>query len=77
MQGLKPSILMGNLKQSLPHDVRPGNDLFLAMFLIRLTPPCEKWLVPGTTRRSWRWLKEPCRAVFQIAAVVPYTATAT
>jgi hypothetical protein len=36
MQGLKPSILMGKLKQSLPHGVRPDIDLFFAMFLIRL-----------------------------------------
>jgi hypothetical protein len=34
MQGLKPSILMVKLKQSLPHGVSPYNDLFLAMFLI-------------------------------------------
>jgi hypothetical protein len=34
MQGLKPSILMGKLKQHLPHCVSPDNDLFLA-FLIR------------------------------------------
>ncbi len=30
MQALKPSILMGKLKQSLPRGVSPGNDLFLA-----------------------------------------------
>jgi hypothetical protein len=36
MDGLKPSILMGKLKQFLPHGVSPDNDLFLAMFLIRL-----------------------------------------
>jgi hypothetical protein len=36
MQGLKPSILLGKLKQSLPHGVSPDNDLFLAMFLIWL-----------------------------------------
>jgi hypothetical protein len=34
MQGLKPSILMGKLKQSLPQRVSLDNDLFLAMFLI-------------------------------------------
>jgi hypothetical protein len=38
MQGLKPSILMGKLKQHLPHSVSPDNDLFLAMFFIRLLP---------------------------------------
>ncbi len=34
MQGLKPSILMGKLKQSLPHSISPDNNLFLAMYLI-------------------------------------------
>jgi hypothetical protein len=38
MQGLKPSILMGKLKQHLPHGVSPDNNLFLQMFLIRLLP---------------------------------------
>jgi hypothetical protein len=32
MQGLKPGVLMGKLKQHLPHGVSPDNDLFLAMF---------------------------------------------
>jgi hypothetical protein len=32
MQGLKPSILMGKLKQQLPHVVSPDNNLFLSMF---------------------------------------------
>jgi hypothetical protein len=36
MQGLKPSVLMGKLKQHLPLGASPDNDLFLAMFLIRL-----------------------------------------
>jgi hypothetical protein len=31
MQGLKPSILMGKLKQHLPPGDSPDNDLFLAM----------------------------------------------
>jgi hypothetical protein len=30
MQGLKPSVLMGKLKQHLPPGVSPDNDLFLA-----------------------------------------------
>ncbi len=38
MQGLKPSVLMGKLKQHLPPGVSPDNDLFLAMFLIHLPP---------------------------------------
>jgi hypothetical protein len=33
MQSLKPSILMGKLKQHLPPGVSPDMDLFLAMFL--------------------------------------------
>ncbi len=36
MQGLKPSVLMGKLKQHLPPGVSPDNDLFLSMFLICL-----------------------------------------
>jgi hypothetical protein len=36
MQVLKPSILMGKLKQHLPPGVSPDMGLFLAMFLIRL-----------------------------------------
>ncbi len=38
MDSLKPSILMGTLKQLLPHRASPDNDLFLSMFLIRLLP---------------------------------------
>ncbi len=38
MQGLKPSILMGKLKHHLPPGVYPDNNLFLAMFLVRLPP---------------------------------------
>jgi hypothetical protein len=36
MQGLKPSVLMGKLKQYLTPGVSPDKNLFLAMFLIRL-----------------------------------------
>ncbi len=38
MQGLKSSVLMGELKQHLPPGVSSDTDLFLAMFLIRLQP---------------------------------------
>ncbi len=38
IQGLKPSALMGKLKQHLPPGVSPDTDLFLAMFLVRLPP---------------------------------------
>jgi hypothetical protein len=41
MHALKPSILMGKLKQSLSHEVSPENDLFLAMSLIQL-PLCKR-----------------------------------
>jgi hypothetical protein len=42
MQGLKPNIPMGKLKQSLLHRVSPDNDLFLAMFLIPLPPSMQE-----------------------------------
>ncbi len=38
MQGLKPSVLLGKLKQHLPPGVSPDNYLFLSMFLIYLLP---------------------------------------
>jgi hypothetical protein len=38
MKGPRPSILMGKLKQHLPHGDSPDTDLFLSMFLIRLPP---------------------------------------
>ncbi len=38
MQGLKPTVLMGKLKQHLPPGISPYLDLFLAMFLIHLPP---------------------------------------
>jgi hypothetical protein len=42
MQGLKPCVLMGKLKQHLSPGVSPDNDLLLAMFLVRLPPSmCE------------------------------------
>jgi hypothetical protein len=48
MQGLKPSILMGKLKQHLPPGVLPDNDLFLSMFLIRLPPSIRETVGAGT-----------------------------
>ncbi len=47
MQGLKPSVLMGKLKQHLPPGVSPDNDLFLAMFLIRLPPSMRETVGAG------------------------------
>jgi hypothetical protein len=42
MQGFKPSVLMGKLKQHLPPGVSPDNDFFLAMFLVCQPPSmCE------------------------------------
>jgi hypothetical protein len=47
MQGLKPSVLMGKLKQHLPAGVSPDNDLFLAMFLVRLPPSMRETVGAG------------------------------
>jgi hypothetical protein len=38
MNDIKPSIVMGKLKQLLPHGVSPDDDLFFSMFVIRLPP---------------------------------------
>ncbi len=51
IQGPKPSVLMGKLKQHLPHGVSPDNDLFLAMFLIRL-PPSIREVVSGRNHKT-------------------------
>ncbi len=48
MQGLKPSVVMGQLKQHLPPGVSPDNDLFLAMFLIHLSPSMREAIEAGT-----------------------------
>jgi hypothetical protein len=56
MQGLKPSILIGKLKQHLPSAVSPDKDLFLAIFLIRLPPSIRKArqeLAPARQRQPW------------------------
>jgi hypothetical protein len=47
MQGLKPSILMGKLKQQLPPGISLDNDLFLAMFLVRLPPSMRETVGAG------------------------------
>jgi hypothetical protein len=47
MQGLKPSVLIGNLKQHLPPGVSPDSDLFLAMFLIPLPPSMRETVGAG------------------------------
>jgi hypothetical protein len=52
MQGLKPSILMGKLKQHLPPGVSPDTDLFLAMFLIRLPPSMREAVGAGNHKTA-------------------------
>jgi hypothetical protein len=52
MHGLKPSVLMGKLKQHLPPGVSPDNDLFLAMFLIRLPPSMRETVGAGAHKTS-------------------------
>jgi hypothetical protein len=47
MQGFKPSVLMGKLKQHLPPRVSPDNDLFLAMFLVHLPPSMRETVGAG------------------------------
>ncbi len=47
MQGLKPSVLMGKLKQHLPPGVS-YDDLFLSTFLIRLLPSMRETVGAGT-----------------------------
>jgi hypothetical protein len=42
MDDLKPSILMGKLKQLLPHGVSPDNDLFCLCFSLDYRPPCGR-----------------------------------
>jgi hypothetical protein len=51
MQGLKPSVLMGKLKQHLPPGVSSDNYLFLSMFLIPLPPSMRE----APTRRLQPW----------------------
>ncbi len=47
MQGLRPSVLMGKLKQHLPPGVSPDNNLFLAMFLVRFPPSMRETVEAG------------------------------
>jgi hypothetical protein len=47
MQGLKPSVFMGKLKQHLPPGVSPDNNLFLAMFLVCLPPSISETVGAG------------------------------
>jgi hypothetical protein len=52
MQGLKPSILIGKLKQHLPPGVSPDTDLFLAMFLIPLPPSMREAVGAGNHKTA-------------------------
>jgi hypothetical protein len=47
MQGLKPSVLLGKLKQHLPPGASPDNDLFLAMLLVRFPPSMRESVGAG------------------------------
>jgi hypothetical protein len=63
MQGFKPSILMGKLKQHLLHGVSLDTDLFLSMFLIWLMPSMRKAVGVGNHKMAairWLWLRTPC-----------------
>jgi hypothetical protein len=57
MQGFKPSVLMGKLKQHLPPGVSPDNDLFLAMFLICLPPSMRETVGAGAHKTSAAMVK--------------------
>jgi hypothetical protein len=52
MQGLKPSALMGKLKQHLPPGVSPDTDLFPAMFLICLPPSMREAVGAGNHKTA-------------------------
>ncbi len=57
MQGLKPSVLMGKLKQNLPPGASPDNDLFLAMFLICLLASIRETVGAGDHRTAAAMVK--------------------
>ncbi len=57
MQGLKPCVLMGKLKQHLPPGVSPDNDPFLAMFLIPLPPSMQEAVGAGTNKTAAAMVK--------------------
>ncbi len=57
IQGLKPSVLMGKLKQHLPPGVSTDNVLFLAMFLIRLPPSMRETAGTGAHKMAAAMVK--------------------
>jgi hypothetical protein len=56
MQGLKPSVLMGKLKQHLPSGVSPDRP-FSSMFLIRLPPSMREAVGAGNHRMAAAMVK--------------------
>jgi hypothetical protein len=57
MQGLKPSVLMGKIKQHLPPGVLPNNDLLIAMFLICLPPSMRETVGAGALKTAAAMVK--------------------
>jgi hypothetical protein len=57
MQDLKPSVLIGKLKQHLPPGVSPDIGLFLSMFLIRLPPSMRETVGAGAHRTAAAMVK--------------------
>jgi hypothetical protein len=57
MQGLKPSVLMGKLKQHLASCVSPDNYFFLAMFLLQLPPSMRETLGAGNHKTAAAMVK--------------------
>jgi hypothetical protein len=57
MQGLKPGVLMGKLKQNLPPGPSPDNDLFLAMFLTLLQASMRETVGAGDHRTAAAMVK--------------------
>ncbi len=57
VQGLKPSVLIGKLMQHLSHGVSPDNNLFLAMFLIRLPPSMREAVGAGNHKTAMAMIR--------------------
>ncbi len=47
IDSIKTSILMGKLKQLIPHRVSPDNGIIISMFLIRLLPSMREVIGAG------------------------------
>jgi hypothetical protein len=72
MQGLRPSVLMGKLKQHLPPGVSPDTDLFLAMFLIHLPPSMREAVGAGNHKIAAAMVKaaDPPCGIFEAAMIL-------